>query len=286
MTAAPLADRIVRALEREPMTENDLQLEFGNRVSLDALRVTLSKLKASTTVMASGGVYSLRPQCAKRQEPDAEEPAGQTPEPPPAPPVEPDTKTCGDCHQELPQHEFGRSGGGGRRDICRKCHGRRIQAGKGRITPLPVTKRCASCGEQKPLADYTKNARSPDGLQSRCRACHNTSVRKAKGKPAIGGKPGAAATPAIETIAAALEVTPERVAEEVARAEFGKEDGELAPPEAEQPLVGFVEYVEPQRVEVTTSYSITIRDVFGIIREFTLDRAGRAELLAKLQGAV
>lgn len=33
-------------------------------------------------------------------------------------------------------------------------------------------KRCAKCGVEKPLGEFHKRARSPDGLRARCKPCH------------------------------------------------------------------------------------------------------------------
>lgn len=35
----------------------------------------------------------------------------------------------------------------------------------------PVTKRCTKCGEERPLADFLKHARTKDGLQWKCKSC-------------------------------------------------------------------------------------------------------------------
>jgi hypothetical protein len=34
-----------------------------------------------------------------------------------------------------------------------------------------VTKRCCTCGQERPLSDFNRRASSEDGLQFRCRAC-------------------------------------------------------------------------------------------------------------------
>lgn len=33
-------------------------------------------------------------------------------------------------------------------------------------------KECSGCGLSKPLSEFTKDARSPDGLGRRCKSCH------------------------------------------------------------------------------------------------------------------
>ena len=41
-------------------------------------------------------------------------------------------------------------------------------------TPIdPAVKRCARCGETKPLAEMVRSSRSRDGYLARCKACHN-----------------------------------------------------------------------------------------------------------------
>lgn len=39
-------------------------------------------------------------------------------------------------------------------------------------------KRCSRCGEEKPLSEFYRRARSPDGLQSWCKACSLCAVKK------------------------------------------------------------------------------------------------------------
>src|SRR5215218_2309529 len=37
--------------------------------------------------------------------------------------------------------------------------------------PTPLLKTCRGCGETKPVADFYRRSRSPDGLQRTCRSC-------------------------------------------------------------------------------------------------------------------
>lgn len=42
----------------------------------------------------------------------------------------------------------------------------------------PVVKTCTKCGETKPLSQFHRNRRSPDGHQTYCKPCMNEGVRQ------------------------------------------------------------------------------------------------------------
>ena len=46
------------------------------------------------------------------------------------------------------------------------------------MQPHDTTKRCSTCGETKPLAEFHKNKRRPDGLQERCKTCRRAHYYK------------------------------------------------------------------------------------------------------------
>lgn len=43
--------------------------------------------------------------------------------------------------------------------------------------PAPGCKRCGHCGNVKPVAEFSKNATTRDGLSSRCKECHNATMK-------------------------------------------------------------------------------------------------------------
>ena len=43
---------------------------------------------------------------------------------------------------------------------------------------MGLTKRCRDCGETKPRSAYYKNKTKPDGLQTWCKSCHDTRMRR------------------------------------------------------------------------------------------------------------
>lgn len=43
-----------------------------------------------------------------------------------------------------------------------------------------TTKRCAKCGEVKPVSEFYKSKESKDGLQSYCKECHRAANSKRK----------------------------------------------------------------------------------------------------------
>jgi len=76
---------------------------------------------------------------------------------------------------------------------CRQCAAeayrvKRVAAGKV-VAPLGVPvghKFCRSCGKTKPWADWSKNKRSSDGLQTRCKECTSAAGRRDHLKNAYG----------------------------------------------------------------------------------------------------
>lgn len=45
-----------------------------------------------------------------------------------------------------------------------------------------TSKRCSVCGEIKDIAEFSKNARTKDGLQVRCKPCHVKAVKESRDK--------------------------------------------------------------------------------------------------------
>jgi hypothetical protein len=76
---------------------------------------------------------------------------------------------------------------------CRQCaaeayRAKRVAAGKV-VAPLGVPaghKFCRSCGKTKPWADWSKNKRASDGLQTRCKECTSAAGRRDHLKNAYG----------------------------------------------------------------------------------------------------
>ncbi len=43
-------------------------------------------------------------------------------------------------------------------------------------------KHCPTCGEWKPLSEFYRSSRTPDGLKSQCKKCHSESSRRTRNK--------------------------------------------------------------------------------------------------------
>ena len=132
-------------------------------------------------------VSALQEACEKAHEPagarDRSEELSETPAPLPA------TKKCRKCGQDLPLSDFEwtktRNGERIRMRMCSECyHESMSKNGKKpkqqpetmTTTETPQTKRCSSCGEIKPVAEFYKDDNASDGLKSHCKACHRAKV--------------------------------------------------------------------------------------------------------------
>lgn len=89
------------------------------------------------------------------------------------------TKTCLRCAEDLPIETFSRHRGrpDGRQAYCKPCYrlANRASTRKNlaRLTiATPTEKRCGSCQEVKPVADFYTDRRRRDGLYPNCRDCH------------------------------------------------------------------------------------------------------------------
>lgn len=49
----------------------------------------------------------------------------------------------------------------------------------------PGTKRCSSCGEIKPIEEFVKDGRPPDGYDSRCKVCHRERKKEYARRPEV-----------------------------------------------------------------------------------------------------
>lgn len=111
------------------------------------------------------------------------------------------SKRCSKCQRVLPTQLFGTHAGkaDGLASRCKSCaaaasadwratnrekmQASRRASGKQQreavrtrnlaIPPNTIQKRCSSCGETKPAADFHLDIYSPDGLQRRCKACRS-----------------------------------------------------------------------------------------------------------------
>ena len=103
------------------------------------------------------------------------------------PQVGPCQKWCRRCDTTKPVTEFAanRSARDGLQGQCRQCAAeayrvKRVAAGEV-VAPLNVAaghKFCRSCGKTKPWADWSKNKRASDGLQTRCKECTSAAGRR------------------------------------------------------------------------------------------------------------
>src|SRR5262252_3519865 len=87
------------------------------------------------------------------------------------------TKICTKCPEKGPQplSAFGadKSVKSGFKAECKACFNKRGKA-KALQQKVSVEKKvCSQCGAEKKAAEFNKWSRSPDGLQSECRDCHN-----------------------------------------------------------------------------------------------------------------
>lgn len=232
MSAPTLADRILAALSREPMTETDLQLEFGPRIALDAIRVKLVELKRSGRVLVAEGVWRLAAGViTPLREPPAPPPprapasaaaAAPSDEPAPASAEIPhDTQVCVDCERDLPMHEFPRTASGGRKTVCRVCCGKRIAAAKHRKAAAELA---PPAPHSDAFLDETRDAAPSTGT--------------APDEPSFVLQPG----------------------------------GDLI---EGQPLA-----------RVRRTWTLTVRDAFGMYRSVVLDEEGRRATLDELQEPV
>ena len=54
------------------------------------------------------------------------------------------------------------------------------------------TKRCSKCGETKPVSEFSRYRRAPDGLKWRCKECHNAYQREYHQRPDVKARKRAA----------------------------------------------------------------------------------------------
>lgn len=99
-------------------------------------------------------------------------------------------KTCGICGETKPRTEFGvdRARKDGRSYYCRSClvprklatnyRRREMRLATLREDPKAV-KTCRTCGQIKPVTDFTPNSWNPDGRQHHCRDCRRPIIRSA-----------------------------------------------------------------------------------------------------------
>lgn len=92
-------------------------------------------------------------------------------------PATPPGKRCTGCGLDKPLSEFYRSASrpDGRISWCRVCSGY-SGVGKGntprrRQDPDATEKPCTGCGRVKPVSEFSRRAKSRDGLNSRCNEC-------------------------------------------------------------------------------------------------------------------
>lgn len=244
MSSPTLADRILAALSKEPMTERDLALTLP-RVALDAIRVKLVELKRAGKAVVHDGVWKLAAGVVTPLAPDDDgrediDPPAAAPEAPRAA-ISSDSQVCTDCREDLPLSDFPRNGGGGRHQFCRRCQGARIRAGQQR-------KAAAARGES-----------------AQCEASAE-----------------------VGQVAAGLGVSPETVASDLARAHY--HDGTPVAAASAHPFTlvgGERTIVEGEPIaSVHRTFTLSVRDVFGVRRTVVLDDAGRDAALEALQEAV
>ncbi len=104
-----------------------------------------------------------------------------------APRVGPGEKWCRRCDTAKPVTAFAgnRSAHDGLQGKCRECaakaYRRKRKAAGQVVAPLNVPvghKFCRSCGKTKPWAEWSKNKRASDGLQTRCKECASAAGRR------------------------------------------------------------------------------------------------------------
>ena len=70
----------------------------------------------------------------------------------------------------------------------------RVGANKVVSLPIPIVKRCAKCGVEKPLIEFANHSKTRDGLQYWCKECKSENHQKNKNKPVkrriVSSKPG------------------------------------------------------------------------------------------------
>lgn len=100
-------------------------------------------------------------------------------------------KLCPRCGLERSVEEFGRNADrpDGLALYCKPCfrvvsresYRRRVERSgrqlREKVSVPPGMKRCPSCAEVKPIADFPKNRASSDGLGTYCKPCHNVITR-------------------------------------------------------------------------------------------------------------
>lgn len=104
-----------------------------------------------------------------------------------APLVGPGEKWCRRCDTTKPVTAFAanRAAPDGLQGQCRECAAKayrvkRTAAGQvvAPLTVPPGHKFCRSCGKTKPWAEWSKNKRASDGLQTRCKECASAAGRR------------------------------------------------------------------------------------------------------------
>lgn len=105
----------------------------------------------------------------------------------PAPEVDAGFKWCRPCQQIKPLEAFAknRSAKDGYQGHCRDCQVKAYQSRQRAMgkTPRPRDvpeghKYCCSCQQMKPFSEWSRNSRSSDGWQTRCKACASVAGRR------------------------------------------------------------------------------------------------------------
>lgn len=91
-------------------------------------------------------------------------------------------KRCSKCGEEKALEDFNRDKRrhDGRGSHCSSCHNAAARARAGKAEHLPSDigdRRCSTCGETKPLADFPRRKDAPVGFRSACKLCWREACR-------------------------------------------------------------------------------------------------------------